>query len=99
MYCITICAFLNPDKYSPMKIDVMYKKCMMVFFLQIVLSALFYWHLVNSDNVIQRPEFSQQCVRLMCAFLMHLYINPEVSSAISIMKFLKYNKDPNYSKN
>ena len=29
----------------------------------------------------------------MCSFLMHLFIHPELRSALSIMKYLKYSKE------
>ena len=45
---------------------------------------------MRQTETIQKPEFVPQCVRLMCTFLMHLVIHPEVRQALSIMKYLKY---------
>lgn len=35
---------------------------------------------------------------MMCSFLMHLMMHPELKQAITIMKFLKYTDEPRYLK-
>lgn len=73
------------------------RKCIMVFFLQIFLITLFYIHMQEEElGSIPRPKFQQMCARLMCAFIMHLFIIPEVRQGLSIIRFLKYTTKPEY---
>ena len=88
MYCVTICSSFRTDHFSPMQLETFFRKCIMVYSLQIILTSFFYWQMKQSEKIL-RPEFELQCVRLMCSFLMHLLIHPELRQALSIMKFLK----------
>ena len=65
-----------------------------------MLTTFFYWQLDEREAAHQDPheEFMQQCVRLMCSFLMHLYMHPEYVQALSIMKFLKHAYKPDQTK-
>ena len=56
MYCYTICAFMSQNKFNPAQLEVLLTKCIMVFFLQIVLTSFFYFHM--ADEKILKPDFA-----------------------------------------
>ena len=89
MYTITIRAYLAPKIFESVTTALMFEKCLMVFFLQIALASFFLYYM-DENIVTAQPKFETQVVRLMCAFLMHLYIHPELEQALSMMRFLKF---------
>lgn len=99
IYCLTICMKFNSDHYSPHEIELMYRKCFMVFFLQIGLATFFFYQMYDETLTVKVPKFEQQCVRLMCSFIMHLFIHPELSMALQMMKFLNYTQEQKYLQN
>ena len=56
MYCITICAYFSSENFSPIELQNLFQKCLMVFFCQIMV-AYFFYHELTIDVVVQRPQF------------------------------------------
>ena len=50
LYCFTICALLSPDKYSPITLLVLFKKCMIIFVIQFLLTTFFLFHLFDNNK-------------------------------------------------
>lgn len=57
IYCFTFCAYLSQSKFSPIQLTALYRKCIMVFSLQILLTSFFFWQM-NKDENIQMPNFA-----------------------------------------
>lgn len=90
-YCFV--AHLCSKDFQQKDQDLVIRKAFLVFLLQIGLSWFF---LSQMNNEIQPPSTRLQLVRLMCGFVMHMIIHPEVKSSLQMMAFLKHNKQKRF---
>ena len=49
----------DQDQYSPQEIELMYRKCFMVFFLQIGLATFFFYQMYDETLTVKVPKFEQ----------------------------------------
>lgn len=96
IYSYAFAAHLDYMEFQPCELDSLFKKCLLIFTLQAALASYFYYRILEQE--IQGPDVNLVLVRLMCAFIMHLIIHPEVRDASLMVEFLMYNRRKIYMK-
>ena len=67
----------------------LYQKCCITFFFQV--SLIFF--VMDEGGEFVRGSFQMNSTRIICSYLLHLIIMPEVRCSIDMMKYIKNNVD------
>merc|ERR1712216_371651 len=88
IYCITFIKLLKQKGEHEM-LRVLYQKCCIAFFFQ--MSLVFFVAQENRGEPHFRGDYKINCTRVICSYLLHLLIMPEVRCALDMMKYTKNN--------
>ena len=88
LYCYVF-SQLASGSFSIHEGHVWFRKCFMVFFLQLFL-LLAYLFAGDDLAVDEGKNFLPMCIRLSCAFILHLVMLTEINTSLSMLSFLKH---------
>jgi len=92
IYCITFLKFRTPD---PILHRELLLKSVIAYIMQMMLISLV---ISETDGFSSAHDgtFKLNCSRLICAFLLHMSLVPEMRCAFSLMNYAKHNQDKFY---
>ena len=92
IYCITFIKFLKDE---PLVQRELMMKSVIAFIMQAVLIGLISFEAIKQADFgtinIYSGTWKINCTRLLCAFLLHMTVVPEVRTALDLMKYAKNN--------
>ena len=87
-YTYAVLVHLNMQT-SPQVRENLFQSCCLIGFVQLIMMGLFYIRVVRDAEfspILMHYDFG---LKLLCAFVMHLVVSPDLRQALDLMRYLK----------